>query len=325
MIIYLFGCKDTTLHVARSLMKDGLKINLITISPKVARKNDIAGYENLYRYKGEFNSVRKLNSYSITDKSDIKFFEDNKFKLAFCVGWQRLIPPNVLKKFSLGVHGMHGSARDLPYGKGRSPMNWSIIEGRKWFSTNLFKYDEGIDSGPIVDTITFSINDTDTAETLHYKNTISMCSIIRNNIDLFIKNKIIYKKQKSNKYGTYFPKRVPEDGAIDWRDDIFNIDRLIRAVSPPFYGAITKKNKIEIRIFRASIFYTDIEKHQFINSLFGEVVEKFPNGKILVRCSGGVILLHEFDGLEVNKGDIFDQTTSPFKKFKRNIYGYFDN
>ena len=70
-------------------------------------------------------------------------------------------------------------------------------------------------------------------------------------------------------------------------------------MSPPFYGAITKKNKIEIRIFRASIFYTDIEKHQFINSLFGEVVEKFPNGKILVRCSGGVILLHEFDGLEV--------------------------
>ncbi len=325
MLIHLFGCKDTTLHVGRILIKDGLKISLITITPEIARKNDVAGYVDLYRYKDEFNSVHKLKSYSITDKNDIKFFDDNKFKLGFCIGWQRLIPSNILKKFSLGVHGMHGSARNLPFGKGRSPMNWSIIEGRKWFSTNLFKYDKGVDSGPIVDTITFSINDMDTAETLHYKNTISMCNIIRNNVGLFVKNKIIYKKQNSYKFGTFYPKRNPLDGAIDWRDDIFNIDRLIRAVSPPFYGAITTKNKSKLRIFRATIFYTDIEKHQFVNSLFGEVVEKFPNGKMLVRCSGGVMLLHEFDGIDVDKGDVFDQTVSPFKKFKRNVYGYFDN
>ena len=86
MMIYLFGCKDTTLYVARNLITEGLKISIITISPEIARKNDIAGYEDLYRYKGEFNSVHKLNSYSITDKSDIKFFEDNKFKLAFVLG-----------------------------------------------------------------------------------------------------------------------------------------------------------------------------------------------------------------------------------------------
>lgn len=46
-------------------------------------------------------------------------------------------------------------------------MNWSLIEGRKWFHTNLFKFQAGIDDGPIVDTFTFSITDADTGETLH--------------------------------------------------------------------------------------------------------------------------------------------------------------
>ena len=129
---------------------------------------------------------------------------------------------------------MHGSSQNLPFGKGRSPLNWSIIEGRKHFYTNLFKYNSGIDSGPILDTVCFSILPHDNIETLHYKNTLAMVQIISRNLKMFKSGKLILKTQK-NIHSTFYPKRDPEDGEIDWNDNINNIDRLIKAVTTPFF------------------------------------------------------------------------------------------
>ena len=325
MKMKLFGCKDTTLHISKFLNELNIEIDLITISPEVAKKHDIAGYADLTKHKKLFNSIYLSSSYNLLDKNDVGYFNELKdCDLALCIGWQRLIPSYILKLFSTGIFGMHGSSRNLPFGKGRSPMNWSIIEGRKFFTTNLFKYQNGIDNGPIIDSVTFSINENDTAETLHYKNTISMCSILEKNFNALKANDFISKEQNNKDGGSLYPKRDPSDGIIDWRDDIYNIEKLIRSVTNPFFGAIAYNNKKELKIYRASIFYTDLEEHPFKSSEFGEVLEVFPNQKFLIRCSGGVLIIHEYSNFNLLKGTILSEKKSPFYKFKRNIYGFFD-
>ena len=77
-------------------------------------------------------------------------------------------------------------------------------------------------------------------------------------------------------------------------------------------------------IARAAIFYTDIETHPFKEAKFGQVVDVFPNNKFLVRCSGGVLLVHDYKGASPAVGSNFDISDSPFKRFKRNDYGFFD-
>jgi UDP-4-amino-4-deoxy-L-arabinose formyltransferase/UDP-glucuronic acid dehydrogenase (UDP-4-keto-hexauronic acid decarboxylating) len=255
---------------------------------------------------------------------DVEFFEKHDYSVGLCIGWQRLLPDYVLDRFSVGVFGMHGSTRNLPFGKGRSPMNWSIIENRRWFTTNLFKYESGIDNGPVVGSLTFSINKSDTAETLHYKNTLSMCTIVQSNLQNLVGGNITVSEQDISEGETFYPKRSPLDGVIDWRDDIFSIERLVRAVSPPFYGAVVYIGDEEFRIFRASVFYTDLEHHPFLSANFGEVLEMFPSNKFLVRCSGGVLIVHEHDRVSLAKGVILSIKESPFIKFNRNIYGFFD-
>ena len=59
-------------------------------------------------------------------------------------------------------------------------------------------------------------------------------------------------------------------------------------------------------------------------SKLGAVLDVFPNNKFLVRCSGGVLIIHNYEGITPNIGDVFDITDSPFKNFKRNVYGFFD-
>ena len=325
MEVYLFGCKDTTLHVARFLHSKGPDVNLITIDGESAVKNQVAGFLNLLDHRRLFKSVYVAKSYSLRKPEDKEFFQRQHFNVpGFCVGWQRLIPEYVLEKFEFGVHGMHGSARDLPFGKGRSPMNWSIIEGRKFFYTNLFKYQPGVDDGPIVDRAVFSINAADTAETMHYKNVLSMCGIIDKNFEKLINGNVVYRTQNKNHGESFYPKRTPEDGIIDWRDSANSIDRLIRAVSPPFYGAIAFNKNQEILIYRASIFFTDVEDHPFVHSSDGEILDVFPSDKFLVRCSNGVLIVHEYSGPTPDVSDCFKCQESPFKRFSRNEYGSFD-
>ena len=322
--IILFGCKDTTLHTARFLKNLNLKIHLVTISPTVALNNQVAGYEDLTSNYSLFESIYLAKSYSLNEEDIAAIINRNKLKLGFCLGWQRLIPKSLLSAFSVGVFGMHGSARDLPFGKGRSPMNWALIEGRKLFHTNLFKYDVGVDNGPVLDSKTFSINESDTAETLHYKNTLSMCNLIANNLERLVSGHFTTHSQSLNDGESFYPKRSPSDGSIDWRDDMYNIDRLIRAVTKPFDGAFSFINREKIVIKRAAVFYTDLENHPFSESKFGTVLDVFPNKKFLVRCSGGVLLIHDYDGLTPNVGSSFDITSSPFQNFERNVYGFFD-
>ena len=74
MEVYLFGCKDTTLHVAKFLNTKGAAVNLVTIDRELAAKNQVAGFLNLLDYPTLFKSIYVAKSYSLTDSQDDKFF-----------------------------------------------------------------------------------------------------------------------------------------------------------------------------------------------------------------------------------------------------------
>lgn len=324
MNIVLFGCKDTTYHVAKAFRSLPAKVYLVTISPEKGLSQDVAGYFDFSEKGNLFEEIFVANRYDLNCSADVDFFVTKSFDIGIAIGWQRLIPSSVLSLFKVGVFGMHGSAQDLPYGRGRSPMNWSILEGRHWFYTNLFKYNPGVDDGPILDTECFSISLDDTAETLHYKNTLSLINLVTKNWGSLSRNKLMLREQAKSE-GSFYPKRAPSDGVIDWSDSIHNIEKLIRAVTTPFYGAFTTMEGCEFNIYRAGIFYTDVESHPFRSKSNGTICDIFPNGKFLVRCNGGVIVVHEYKSLSIKLRveSVFD---SPIKKkiFPRNKYGNFD-
>ena len=97
------------------------------------KKIIIPDYYDLKKEFGDSIDVYQVNRYDLKDKSDIQKIKDFKIDIAFCIGWQRLIPAEILSSVSVGIFGMHGSSQNLPKGRGRSPMNWSIIENRKYF------------------------------------------------------------------------------------------------------------------------------------------------------------------------------------------------
>ena len=172
-IIAIAGNQPTTLDVLDALLREGYKIDyLINVGPD--KSSTIAWYIDMSliaREKGI--SVIRPATYSMKDEVTKDIFRPLNIDILISIGWKRLFPKWFLDSLSIGAFGMHGSSEKLPRGRGRSPMNWSIIENRDRFYTSLFKYDEGVDSGVIVGTQRFDIRPWDTIQSLQHKNAVS--------------------------------------------------------------------------------------------------------------------------------------------------------
>ena len=323
--IAILGCKDTTKFLLDAFRDAGFQIHcIITLNEELGRKNDVAGYLNIKEYALSLGiHVYEVKSYALKHADDIRLINDMEIDIAFVMGWQRLIPDSILSRLSIGAFGMHGSAMNLPLGRGRSPMNWSIIEGRKIFYTNLFKYDPGVDSGDVVDTFKFQITDRDTAQTMHFKNTLAMKYLVLKNIDNLLRNDFSLSRQSDTIIPTYYPKRTSADSIIDWNQDIYVLERFVRAVAPPFGGAFTFCNGNKVICYDVQVF--DVHDFGYDNVAAGTIVEIFEGGKLLVKGYGGLLLINHYETSHaLAKGMNFDNGNEFVKNFPRNPLGFFD-
>ncbi|MBK7410525.1 MAG: hypothetical protein IPL49_00340 [Saprospirales bacterium] len=322
--IAVFGCKATTFFLLENLQIPFPVRHLITISPDLGKRNEVADYLDLKEAaQARGVQVYQAKTYSLKNEEDQDYLRSLRLDLAFVIGWQRLLPADVLSGLRIGAFGMHGSSMNLPLGRGRSPMNWSIIEGRKVFYTNLFRYDPGVDSGDVLDTFKFEITDRDTAETMHFKNTLAMKYLIERNIDRLVRNDFQTTPQDASLTPTYYPKRTPADSLINWELDVHALERFIRAVTRPFNGAFTFVGDQPITILDAQVF--DLHEFGYAALPSGTVAAVFENGKFLVKCFGGLLLVHTYEaGFEVKRSMQFQYNGLSPRAFERNIHGYFD-
>ena len=302
--VAVLGCKHTTMELILGLERFGFDIDhCITISQKKAQEQKVSGYTDLIPLLEKKSIPYTIaNTYSLNSDKDKELLDLN-LDMVLVMGWQRLLPDWFLESLSIGAFGMHGSSRPLPYGRGRSPINWSLIQGKNLFYTHLFKYEQGIDNGPIVGVQTFDINIFDTCLTLHFKNTISMVRLCAKNLPSLLDGSAKMASQ-SNENATYYPKRSEEDGLIYWEDSTDDIYNFIRAVTKPFPGAFSyfdnDPNK-KIYIWSAQPFDTKLD---YKNAKPGEIVEVFSNGMFVVKTIDSTILVTESEGHDFTTNDI---------------------
>jgi methionyl-tRNA formyltransferase len=309
------GCKDTTQDFIVALASMGFLIDhCITISPEKGIEQDVAGYHDLRPFLQErqipFTLVEK---YSMKSSRDQQLCLTLKLDALLVIGWQRLIPDWFLESLSVGAFGMHGASKPLPFGRGRSPLNWSLIQGKELFFTHLFQYLPGVDDGPVVDVQQFDITPHDTCLTLHHKNTVSMVRLcVRHLTGLFDGTA---RKTNQPKAGTsYYPKRSPEDGLIYWEDcsrDIFN---LVRGVTRPFAGAfcyLDDDPSQKVTIWRGVPFDTHLS---WPSAAPGEIVQAFTDGTFIVKTGDTSLLVLEHEGYRIDSSSVsrrFGQLGTP--------------
>lgn len=302
--VVVFGVKDTSENIVSFIQENICPVDLvITISNEVTKKNQISGYKGLSVLNEKYGiPVHEADSYFLTDEKTQKFLAENEFEIGISMGWQRLIPASVLDKFKYGIYGFHGNCGYLPFGRGRSPLNWSIILGDTRFNLNMFRYDEKADSPNIFATEMFSITPQDDIRTAQYKNMICSKNLIRRLLKAYEEGNITI-KQDSKDFDSWYEKRTAADGKIDFRGRTRDIYNLIRGVAAPFPGAFAFAGEDKIIIWEAQPFDEMIDFSKYAP---GEVIDVF-DGHPIVRTVDGSLLIKKYEAEKVlQAGDVLE-------------------
>jgi methionyl-tRNA formyltransferase len=171
-------------------------------------------------------------------------------EVVLVAGWYHLVPRSVLEIPSQGVAGLHGSL--LPKYRGNAPLVWAMINGERRTGVSLFWFDDGVDTGDVIDQRSFDIDEQDTIAEVVAKASSAAVSLVLDNYDPLAAGTAAATPQDHSSSTTFGP-RTPADGEIDWSWPVERIRDFIRAQAHPYPGAFTRIGGKVVRIWDADV------------------------------------------------------------------------
>lgn len=147
-----------------------------------------------------------------------------------------------------GCLNLHGSL--LPKYRGRAPVNWVLVNGERETGVTLHYMTEKADAGDIVCQRRVAISHDDTALELNGKLVQVASEMLDRYLPLLRAGKAPRQPQNHGE-ASYFGRRRPADGLIDWQKSSREINNLIRAVTHPYPGAFTYRGQKKLIFWKA--------------------------------------------------------------------------
>ena len=145
------------------------------------------------------------------------------------VAYGNILPAPVLAVPGHGWVNLHFSL--LPAWRGAAPVQSAIRHGDEITGATTFVLDEGMDTGPILGTMTERIAPTDTAGDLLDRLAHSGAGLLVSTLDALEEGTLVAEPQPSDGV-SYAPKVTVDDARVSWNEPAIGIDRLIRACTP---------------------------------------------------------------------------------------------
>jgi methionyl-tRNA formyltransferase len=167
--------------------------------------------------------------------------------LIFSFSYRSVIPVAILELAPLGAFNVHGAL--LPRYRGRACVNWAVLKGETETGVTLHHMTERVDEGRIVDQEVVQIGGDDTAHDVFEKMIPAARKVLCRSLAAILEGTAHGREQDESK-ATYFGRRRPEDGLIDWSRPARDVHNLVRAVTHPFPGAFTYLDGRKLFIWR---------------------------------------------------------------------------
>tara|TARA_B100000795_G_scaffold107137_1_gene79130 strand:- start:938 stop:1870 length:933 start_codon:yes stop_codon:yes gene_type:complete len=228
---------------------------------------------------------RTKNINSIETKDWLKAITPD---VIFILGWSQILDIELIylpKKYIIGSH-----PSDLPYGAGRAPVVWTILEELKKSAVSFFKISKVVDAGNLVLQKHFHIPERSDSTLLYNLVAINLAEGFVEVYKRVISNTLLEKKQDISRR-TVRPKRVFEDGLLQFNKSATEIDRLIRATTEPYPATFSfYKGR------RYSVWKSELSDFLSSKKQMGEIL-KIKNDRILVQCFESTLWLYDITDL----------------------------
>lgn len=165
----------------------------------------------------------------IKDPEVIKMIKNISPEIIFSIGGMQIIPEEVIGMPKLGVLNIHPAL--LPKYRGRYSTVHAIFNGDKKTGVTIHWMDKGIDTGPIIMQKSYPIEDSDTAKEVYDKFTKIGTELFEKFLIMWLSGGEIKATPQNEKYASYYPKGLPNNGQVDWNWKGKQIRNFIRAMT----------------------------------------------------------------------------------------------
>lgn len=243
----VFAYSEVGVRCVRELLAQGIEIALLFTHA------DDPGESRWFGSVRQLGEERGLRVETPDDPNKAEWVEEGrkaKPDFLFSFYYRHLLSSTWLTVPRLGALNMHGSL--LPKFRGRAPVHWAIIRGESVTGASLHYMVEKPDAGALVDQQSVPILENDTALDVSLKVADAAAQVLRRSLPALVAGSA-QARPLDLAQGSYFGRRRPEDGRIDWRQSAREIHDLVRAVAPPFPGAFTEVNGCRLAILETRV------------------------------------------------------------------------
>ena len=216
------------------------------------------------------------------DEEFVKTLEELNPDIIVVVAFGQILPKSILDIPKFGCINVHVSL--LPKYRGAAPINWVIINGEEKTGVTTMYMDEGLDTGDIILTEEFNLDDEITAGELHDKMKDIGADVLIETLRQ-IENGTAPRIPQNHEEFTYAPMMNKALGEIDWSKSAREIHNLVRGVNP-WPSAYTIYEGCTMKIWKTKVLNETSDKNP------GTVINVDKEG-IKVSTKDNVILIEE--------------------------------
>ena len=228
--ILCVGSNLETEVVLRGLLDVGAHlVGLVTLPSD--RGQGVCDYVDLHPLCDEAR-MATIDTVDINADETLHAIQARQPDYIYTLGWSQIFGDRLIGIPTQYVVGSHPTP--LPFGRGRAPVPWTILEAHDQSAVSLFRMDAGVDSGPILCQKWFPIPPHAYAQDVY--------QAVAENLRLaFVEVYTAHRAGRelpaviqTSSAASYRAKRTPAEGHLDFHQPAEQVSRLIRAVSHPY-------------------------------------------------------------------------------------------
>ena len=186
----------------------------------------------------------KVKTTQLTDDREYEEFIKFKPDIVVVIAYGQIIPERYLKTPNLIFLNVHASL--LPKWRGAAPIERAILNKESQTGISIMRIEKKLDAGPYIKQVKIQIDKNSTSGEIRKKLSLIGADALKESIELVIKGKAIFQKQKE-KDATYAKKIEKKETKINWHDSAENIIAKINAFNPkPGAWFLFKNERIKI-------------------------------------------------------------------------------
>ncbi len=245
MNVALIGSVSSSWYTLDALIRSGVEVTCVC-GVDESRAEAIGDYRSLRGLANKagipFQSFVKVNEPRVE-----AFLRQHASDMLWVIGLSQLVPDRLIQIVPQGGVGFHPTM--LPRGRGRAPVAWTILLGEP-AAANLFFLTDQADAGDIIIQRPVTVLPDDYSEDLIQRTNEVLADAICE-LAPSIRAGSLPRTPQDHSQATYYAKRTPADGLIDWSATTDRAYRLVRAAGRPYPGAFSHSGGHKVTIWRA--------------------------------------------------------------------------